>query len=282
MGAALKYSGLTAEQRLKQYQEDRKLIKAAQRTQISFLGSNLRVRMGVTVLGGCTGRGKSTTNANVLAHFISTYPDRQALVITNEEVSADVLDRVSCILLNLNFYHYRDGLLSVEEEHQVADKSVQLMERIEVVCTTAADMTCLDDVVQVLTYARAQSNVKLILFDYLQTVTWSRRYAQEGRYQISKRLGLFLKEYGRTVNVPVLIFAQLQPGEETDFASRIQGDRTFVNHAVMAVEIAPNFEEKTTEFRVHKDRFSGRQGTSLTFKWEDGKLNEVAEFTLGE
>lgn len=268
------YEGLSAEQRKAQYEKDRELIRKAQKTQISFIGSDLKLRMGVTVLGGCTGRGKSTTSANILASFYKTYSDRQAVVITNEEVSADVLDRVSCILLEIDFYKYRDGLLSEEVEENVREKSLELMDRIEVVCTTAADMTCLDDVVQVLNYARNQNNVHLVVFDYLQTVTWSRKYENITRYDVSKRLGLFLKEYGRSVNIPVLIFAQMQPNslEGTDFASRIQGDKTFVNHAVMAIEIVPDFEKRATEFRVHKDRFSGRQGTSLVFKWNYGIL----------
>jgi predicted ATP-dependent serine protease len=270
----LKYAGLSKEQRRTQYDLDRELISKARKTQVNFVGSELKLRMGVTVLGGCTGRGKSTTSANVLAHFYSSYPDRQAVVITNEEVSADVLDRVSCVLLDLNFYKYRDGFLRQEDEDLIKNKSVQLMERIEVVCTTAVDMTCIDDVVEVLQYAKNKDNVHLVVFDYLQTVTWSRCYEDASRYEISKKLGLFLKQYGRTVNIPVLVFAQLQPtgSSNTDFASRIQGDKTFVNHAVMAIEIRPDFAKKQTVFYVDKDRFGEMQGNSLTFSWNYGKL----------
>ena len=272
----MKYKGLTAEQRRKQYLKDRELIQLAQKTQVSFVGSDLKLRMGVTVLGGCTGRGKSTTSANVLAHFYSNYPNRQALVITNEEVSADVLDRVSCVLLDLNFYQYRDGNMSEERKEQIQSKSLELMDRIEVVCSTEVDMTCYDDVREVLQSVNRRKDIHLVVVDYLQTITWSKKYKDAGRYDISKRLGLFLKEYGRQVTVPVLIFAQLYPsngsGDLADFATRVQGDKTFVNHAVMAVEIVPDFETQTTEFVLHKDRFGGKQGQSLKYRWLSGKL----------
>lgn len=274
------YQGLTPEQRRKQYLRDRAMIKKAKETQIAFLGSNLRIRMGVTTIGGCTGLGKSTTSANLLAYFYKTYPERQALIITNEEVSADVLDRVACILLGYNFYHYRDGFFDASIEEKINELSLKLMNRIEVVASQEVDMTCLEDVKDVLTNASNRPDVQLVLVDYLQTVTWSKEYQHLNAYEVSKQLGFFLKEYGRSVTIPVVVFAQMQPGSKDpkmsgDFATRIQGDKTFVNHSIMAIEIIPEFDSKTTKFVIHKDRFSGKQGQSLTFEYKMGFLEEV-------
>ena len=277
------YKGLTPAQRLEHYRKDRRLIRKAQESQVSFLGSALKLRMGVTVIGGSTGRGKSTTSANILADFYKRYQQRQAVIITNEEVSADVLDRVSCILLNENFYRYRDGKFSEGQVDAIQHMSTTLTKRLEVVACRDVDMTCLEDVISVLEYAMGDS-INLVLIDYLQTVTWSRERSDIGPYEVSKKLGLFLKDYGRRVTVPVVIFAQVQPlpppqksrqaqdAKPVDFANRVQGDKTFVNHAVMAIEILPNFELKQTIFYIHKDRFSSQQGQSLVYNWDCGQL----------
>jgi len=236
--------------------------------------------MGVTVIGGCTGKGKSTTSANLIADFHTRYPGRQALVITNEEVSADVLDRVACVKLGTDFYQYRDGAVPEEVDMRVAEEAEKLFDRIEVVSSSGVDMTCLEDVVEVLNYAASQENINLIAVDYLQTVTWSKERPELNAYEVSKRLGLFLKEYGRKVSIPVIIFAQIQPPPKSDgdwipdFSSRVQGDKTFVNHCVMAIEILPDFETQTTKFYIHKDRFGATQGHSLDFNWKRGRLTE--------
>jgi len=275
------YKGLTADERRAQYQKDRNLIREARYTEVAFIGSPLKLRMGVTVFGGCTGRGKSTTNANILADFYGRYVDRQAFVITNEERSSDVLDRISCIILNYDFFAYRAGQLSPDVTKQVEDHSLDILtQRIEVVSAHKMDMTCLEDVIDVLQAAAVNPEINLILIDYLQTVSWSRVNRDANQYEISKSLGLFLKEYGRTAKIPVIIFAQVAPlardrnGQPVmaDFSGRVQGDKTFANHAIMCVEILPDFEGRTTQFYIHKDRFGDRQGRSLTFDWRAGCL----------
>ena len=279
-----KYQGLTSAQRQHQYQEDRKLIRQAKKTQISFMGCDLKIRMGVTVLGGCTGKGKSTCSANILADFYTRYPDRQALVISNEETSADVLDRIACVLNKTDFYKYRDGGTPPAYEEMIEKCSGQLLKRVEVVCNEGIDMTCLEDVIDVLRYAKTQEHLKLVVLDYLQTVTWSKRFPLITAYEVSKKLGLFLKEYGKTANVPVIVFAQLKPAPESegewrpDMADRVQGDRTFVNHAVMTIEIIPDFEESSTSFYIHKDRFGSTAGNSHNFDWKQGRLIEQRVF----
>jgi len=278
LGAPMsKYKGLTPEERRAQYRKDRAMIEEARLKQIPFLDSHFKLRMGVTVIGGCTGRGKSTANANILAYFFDNCPGKQALVITNEEVSSDVLDRVACVLLGQNFYFYRDGLLDESTGQRIQRKSDELLERIEVVSSTSVDMSCLEDVIEVLKYAQGRPDINLVLVDYLQTVNWMRENSEATMYEVSKKLGTFLKEYGRTVTIPVVIFAQMKPSskEDADFAGRIQGDRTFVNHAAAAIEIIPDFEERTTRFLIQKDRFSSKQGQSLLYNWIDGRLERA-------
>lgn len=275
-----RFKGLTSEARLEHYERDRQLIKQSHKTQISFIGSALKIRMGVTVIGGPTGRGKTTANANIVADFVLRYPNRRALIITNEEVSSDVLDRVSCVLLNLDFYRYRDGLAGEQLESQIREQSLRLLEQIVVVSSQGLDMTCLEDVMEMLNLA-SENRVDLIILDYLQTVTWSRNKPELNAYMVSKELGIFFKEYGRKVAVPVIVFAQISnnpdPDKIGDFAERVQGDKTFVNHAVMTIELRPNFEVSQTQFYVHKDRFGSAQGQCIGFQWERGVLRPLGD-----
>jgi len=280
------YQGLTAAERQQQYRLDRELVKNAKRTQVKFLGSALNLRMGVTVIGGCTGKGKSTASANIIADFYTRYPDRQALVITNEEVSSDVLDRASCALLKEDFYAYREGEVGPLIEEKIEKLSSELFERVEIVSTSSVDMTCLEDVIDVLTYAAGKKEINLVLLDYLQTVSWSKENKELNAYAVSKKLGLFLKDYGRKVDIPIVMFAQIQPlpGEQKedgwvpDFSGRIQGDKTFSNHCVMTIEIIPNFETRITRFYIHKDRFGNNAGKSFNFEWVQGRLVEKETF----
>lgn len=281
-----KYRGLSAEERKAQYVLDRQLVRNAKRTQVSFMGSSLNLRMGVTVIGGCTGKGKSTTSANLIADFYQRYTDRQALVITNEEVSSDVLDRASCALLKEDFYAYREGEVGPLIEEKIEALSSQLFERVEVVSCSDVDMTCLEDVIDVLTYAAGKKEINLVLLDYLQTVSWSRNNPELNSYAVSKKLGLFLKDYGRKVDIPIIMFAQIQPLPDSkdesdwipDFSTRIQGDKTFTNHCVLTVEIIPNFETRITRYYIHKDRFGSNQNKSYYFEWKQGRLEEKEEY----
>jgi len=276
-----RYKGLTLEERADHYLKEYELTSHATDSQIAFLGSPLPLRMGITLIGGCTGRGKSTASANVLADFYIRYPDRRALAITNEELSADVLDRISCIILNEDFYKHRDRSLKTEQSQRIKTCSFELMKRIIVVSTQSRDMSCLEDVIDMLNMAH-ENSFNLVIVDYLQTIIWSQMSPHLTQYEVSKKLGLYLKEYGRQVTIPVLLFAQLKPlspkdmKEQSlpDFTTRVQGDQTFINHAVMVIEIIPDFENKRAQFYIHKDRFGKLMNQAFRFSWNNGILTQ--------
>jgi len=275
--------GLSFEERSAHYLKERELLARALKSEVSFLGSPLPLRMGLTLVGGCTGRGKSTTSANLLADFYARYPNRVALAITNEELSSDVLDRVSCILLGVDFFSYREGRTTQEIIDTVQEKSFEVMQRIIVMSTQGQDMSCLEDVMDLLEKA-IEHEIDLIVVDYLQTIVWSRNNPGLNQYEVSKRFGLFLKDFGRRVKVPTVLFAQLKPlstreaqeGIIPDFTSRVQGDQTFINHAVLVLEILADVANKQTNFYVHKDRFGRMVNKTFSFTWANGILSRLS------
>lgn len=234
---------------------------------------------GLILVAAMSGNSKSTTAANVLACFAKECPSGKAVVITNEESADAVYDRVSCILTKTSYIDLYKGKLSPQDEDMIEDTSHHLMDAIEVVDDDSWDMSCLEDVQSVLEYA-AKDGVNLVILDYLQTVTWSRKDPNKESFQISKDLGLYLKDYGKRVGVPIVTFAQLKPKTESgELHNRIQNDKTIYNHAFTVIEVVPDFQTLMTTFTIHKDRFGYVQGKEVVLKFNHGRY-ELTEDVL--
>ena len=109
--------------------------------------------------------------------------------------------------------------------------------------------------------------------DYLQTVTYSKIDDKLNSVSVSKRLGELLKDYSRNVPTPVVMFAQLKPkSNDLDFSARFLNDQTIVNHATIAMEVAPNAKTELTDFIVHKMRFGVKPKDPISVRFEGGRF----------
>jgi predicted ATP-dependent serine protease len=267
--------------RVQQYEKERAMREATLQRKMPFINTELSdgfyLSQGLVIVGGVTGKGKSTVAANILAGFLNYDRDRTVIVITNEESSEAVYNRTACVLLKYNFMDYQNNRLSTSRSNEVRDLAHELTNRVEVVDDDAWDMTCLEDVQAVLEYA-ATGNVGLAMIDYHQTVAFSRENPQAETFRVSKQFGLYLKDYGRKVGIPVIDFAQLKTsGKENDieFKDRVENDKTLANHAFQIVEIVPDFEARQTKFVIHKDRFGYQQGKVIETKFVDGRYEAL-------
>lgn len=283
-GAALNtrtYVSKSIEDRLAQYDKDAELREQALSRTIPFISPDFRsfceLTQGLTLIGACSGTGKSTTSANLLAGFIDYCSEGEAVVISNEESSEAVYNRIACLLLNESFFNVHKNKVSLATKTRIKNKVKEIVKRIEVVDDPAWDMTCLEDVEAVLEFAsKSKKQVRLVVVDYLQTVAFSREKQFLEPFQVSKILGLYLKDYGRRVGVPVVVFAQIKPKSDSpDFTSRVQNDKTIYNHAFSVIEIVPDFKNRTTSFILHKDRFGLVQGKEIVTEFKDGKYVSV-------
>lgn len=264
---------------------DQKRRKDAINNQISFISNKFdpyfKLGMGLILVAANTGGGKSTTAANILAHFIDTdtHGDKKALVITNEETSEDVFSRVSCLMLQKSWSDLRKGLLSDSDNALIERMNNQMLDRIIVIPQNweGYNMSRLEDVVEVLEEVkRKEKNLALVLIDYLQAINDSSKISNS--WEISKKLGSYLKSYGSETRVPVIIFAQLKPASESlNFSDRIQNDKTFANHASTVIEIRSDLVAQTTEFIFHKDRWGDFQGKSLKLQFHQGAFRPMAK-----
>jgi hypothetical protein len=199
-------------------------------------------------------------------------PDKSAIVISNEEASDAIYERTACVLLELSYQDFFSGKLPVQAERGIEECIIKfIIPRVEVVEEGSYDMSYVDDVQSVLETA-AIDKVGMVLIDYLQCITQSRSQPELESFQISKKLGLYLKDYGKKHGVPVVCFAQLSPGAEgATMFERVQNDKTFCNHSFLAIEIEPDFETLTTKFKVHKDRFFGHTGKEIVCDFLGGR-----------
>jgi hypothetical protein len=270
------YNPKSTDERKAQYASARRVRSAARQARIPFVSKfflpDFYLGQGLTIVGAESGRAKSTTCANILHGYLQSVRDRPALVLANEEAADAVYDRSACIALKSSYTEFFRGSASPGEERRVVDYvENQIIPRVEVIEDGAYDMSYLEDVQSVLETA-ATSNVGLVLIDYLQAITQSRKQPDLEAFQISKLFGHYLKDYGKRNGFPVVCFVQLHPESVgPTMASRIQNDKTIFNHAFTAIEIKPDFETLTTVFKVHKDRFFGHTGAEVTCAFKGGR-----------
>jgi len=261
------------ERRKQTYEENRAARSSSILSRIPFINdeTGLLVYPGVVLVGGISGRGKSTLLSNLLSGFIKSKPDKKAVIITNEDLLASIYDRTACILTETSFFRYFDGQVTQEQEIRVQECVKQLMDRVEVVDDPNYDMSCIEDVCAVLEYA-ARADLGLVAIDYYQTITHSRENPSREYYQVLKDFGFWLKGYARKIpQVPVVTLVQLTGNKEAEFKERVEADRTIYNHAFQVFELETDIAVRQTRAKIVKDRWGGQQGKEVVMHFRDGR-----------
>lgn len=230
---------------------------------------------GLTLVGAMSGKGKSTAAANILAGFLSYKEDTTALVISNEESTDAILHRTACVLLKKSYMKFHNKGMWAQEENEITDLAKQLLTRVIVINDPAWNTASLEDV-QTILEGSASQGVNLIIIDYLQTVNQSRDNPDMEGFQVLKKFGVFVREFGRRAPVPVIVFCQLNPkSSASEFQARVQNDKTIFNDAFNVVEIEPDLETKLTNFTIWKQRFGISQGVKVSMNFVQGRYEQV-------
>lgn len=268
------YAPKGVDQRREQYAASRRLRGIIQQNKVPFIYAdflpNFFLSQGLVLVGGKSGRSKTTTGANLIAGFLKNCPGKSAIVISNEEAPDALYERVACVLTQNNYLDLFHGRMKAPAQEAVYACIDKILPRLEVVTEGDHwDMSQMEDVQAVLETA-AKNKVGMVLIDYLQTITGSRLDPQAESFAVSKKLGFYFKEYGKRNGVPVIVLAQLADNGGAEFSSRIQNDKTIFNHAFIAVEVIPDFEASTAKFLIQKDRFCGCTGKEVTMNFRGG------------
>jgi hypothetical protein len=225
-----------------------------------------------------TGSGKSTVAANI------TYPlwkqKKKTLVISNEESKQDILFRIACLDLGLNFNDYKKGQMSNDDILKVVQLFPEISNYVKVLDVTYQDgiTTKIEGIKKALESVKKEESYSCVLIDYFQLIKYSLKDSKKTAYDNLNDLRVWIGQYIKSSTMPVVMFAQLysvsKKGGAKDIDTRIKDCTSIVEPATVIIEIVPNFENKTSEFIIHKDRF-GRAGHKIVCGFEKGRYTMV-------
>jgi replicative DNA helicase len=263
---------------------------------ITFINTSLTAAIPFTrenlyLICAYTGNGKSTVAANI------SYPlwkqSKKILVITNEESKQDVLFRIACLELGLNFNDYKKGQMPLDQQKQVVSLFPAIGQYVKVLDIGFKNglTTKLEGIKNALDAVRNQ-DYSCAMIDYYQLIQYSVEDKTRSRYDVLNDLRIWLGQYIKTSNLPIVLFAQLHSlgkRNNKDLDSRIKECPSIQEPSTVVLEVIPNFEDSTSEFVIHKDRF-GLAGHRVMCGFQRGRYvnltdevkRELAEKKLDE
>lgn len=232
-----------------------------------------------------TGSGKSTVAANI------TYPlwlqGKKTLVISNEESKQDILFRIACLHLGLSFNDYKKGLMPNEDMMKVVALFPQISAFVKVLDVTYQDgiTTKIEGIKKALEAVKKEDSYSCVLIDYFQLVKYSIKDSKKTAYENLNDLRVWLGQYIKGSTMPVVLFAQLysvsKKGGAKDIDTRIKDCSAIVEPATVIIEIVPNYDNQTSEFIIHKDRF-GKQGNKVVCGFDKGRYVMISDDEINE
>lgn len=232
-----------------------------------------------------TGSGKSTVAANI------TYPlwkqKKKTLVISNEETKHDVLFRIACLDLGLNFNDFKKGNMSNEDILRVVQLFPEISNYVKVLDVTYQDgiTTKIEGIKKALEAVKNEESYSCVMIDYFQLVKYSLKDSKKTAYDNLNDLRVWLGQYIKSSTMPVVMFVQLysisKKGGAKDIDTRIKDCTSIVEPATVIIEIQPNWDNQTSEFIIHKDRF-GRAGHKITCGFEKGRYTLITNDEIAE
>lgn len=257
---------------------------------ITFINATITAAVPFTkenlyLICGYSGNGKSTIAANV------SYPlwqeGKKSLVITNEESREDVYFRIACLHLGYNFNEYKKGLMPIINQRECAALFPSIAQCVKVadVNFTVKDIenaTATVEGVKALMSSIKNSDYSCVMLDYFQLIKRSIDRPEVGSYEVLNDFRIWLGQFIKRAEIPVVVFAQLHSlgkRNNKDLDNRIKHCPDIYEPSTVVIEVIPNFEEKTSDFVIHKDRF-GLAGTRIACAFEKGRYVNISQETL--
>lgn len=227
-----------------------------------------------------SGNGKSTIAANI------SYPlwkqEKKTLIISNEEDKKDVLFRIACLDLGLNFNDFKKGHMPMEDQLKVSKLFPEIGRYAKVIDVNYKNglTTKVEGVKNALESVKNE-DFSCIMIDYFQLIKFSVSNPNAKTFDALNDFRIWLGLFIKRANMPVVLFAQLHSlgkRNNKDLDSRIKDCPPIYEPATVVIEVIPNFEDKTSDFLIHKDRF-GLSGHRISCGFEKGRyVNMTPEY----
>lgn len=223
-----------------------------------------------------SGNGKSTIAANI-SHPLWK-EGKKTLVIANEEAKQDVLYRIACLELGYNFNDYKKGTMPIAHQKECIKLFPIISQFVKVLDVNYKEglTTKLEGVKNALEAVKSE-DYSAVMIDYFQLIRYSVVDNTRSTYSVLDDLRIYLGQYIKKSNIPVVLFAQLHSmgkRNNNELDSRIKECPGIIEPSTVILEVVPNFEDKTATFIIKKDRF-GLQGQAIDCAFDKGRYVEI-------
>jgi hypothetical protein len=228
-----------------------------------------------------SGSGKSTAAANI------SYPlwrqEKKILVISNEESKQDVIFRIACLHLGHNFNDYKKNKMPKAHVLECMELFPEISKFVKVVDVNYRNgITSTKEGVMKLLENVKDADYSCVMIDYYQLIKRSVKDNNADSYNVLNDLRIWFGQYIKRSNLPLVIFAQLHSigkRNNKDLDNRIKHCPDIYEPSTVVVEMVPDFETKTTDWLIHKDRFgmAGQRRKTVFDKGRFAVWDEEAE-----
>ena len=220
-------------------------------------------------------QGKSTFAANIAWGLYRE--QRKVLFITNEELKKDVLGRIACIDLGINYNSHILGKTTIEETEKIHNQRKIVAEYVTVISEEEADTKDADIVEKIIRGAAGQG-FEMIIFDYITKVHRATKANYTSDWQAQEPLWYFLDSAKKMKGMPcITLFAQCMFKSKKNPAplkERMEGRKLATNFGTGIFELTKDKKMGTTVVDIYASRwYSGKD--EHIFKFNKGKLDSI-------
>jgi len=223
-------------------------------------------------IGGKTGRGKSTTIANVIIPFIKI--KKKVLVISNEEMAVSILNRAICITRGWNINEFKsftqEQLDYLDKARAVLNKFVHVVDAEFILLPGA---TRSKEGLKAILEQATKEKYGLILIDYFQKFSESEEESQATKVQNLTDIVEYLDAYVKRTEAPVVLMGQLKTEgkDRPEFEDRVKECKAVVQNCTQAYEIITDKELLKTTFISRKDRWNESDNRAVEMGFSKGR-----------
>lgn len=220
----------------------------------------------IVLLGARTGGGKSSVAANLIFSTIQqknpvTGYNRKVLCISAEETPIQVYGRLSCLLRNYNF-NEQDDFTEEQKNDLINLISKWAKTGVTVIGEDGRGNTSTLEGIELIlkNLIETKTYYDLILIDYIQKITTSKKNPQLPQYVVLKEVMNLLDTFKNNYPGAIVVLSQIKaenPETPIDFQERIRGCKDIMTPCTVALELEADIKLRRSRFHVRKNRYKG-------------------------